>query len=140
MAENFYAAAHRHFDSADVLLRNGRRVEASQLYAYACECALKAILGKQGHSFKRVHINDHLIPPRPGRPSKQDLVSSYQAAQQGRAGASYLLANSAILAGWTVGERYQDGAAVKPHLEAHLSEANDVRRVFRSAIGAGVLP
>lgn len=138
MADDYFKAANRHFDSADVLHRHGRRVEASHLYAYACECALKAILGVQNSPPEsKSHINDHRRPSK--RPAaNRDLVSFYQSKQQGRSGLP--LANTAIFTGWTIDERYGDGANVQPHLDSHFADANDVRRVFRNAIQAGVLP
>lgn len=134
MADNFHKAANRHFDAADLLYREARTIEASHLYAYAAECALKAIARGQGKPLGNGHINDHIL-----KPTGTDLIGLYQARQRGHQGCP-LPTRKAWFEGWTVNERYGDGASVEPHLAKHKTDADVVRAVFKRARDQGVLP
>lgn len=126
--ENFYAAARRHFDSADLLYQSGvQAIESSHLYAYAAECVLKAILENQNKPNIRSHINDHLSPRR-----KANLVNEYQNLQTGR-GAKPLPLRSEWFKGWTVEARYSDGNEIILHLAAHKQDAEVFRRFLPAA-------
>lgn len=122
---DYLAAARRHLSDGDYLSAAGRRANASQLWAYGAECAMKAILLKLGHlrlkdgkpedKAHRKHIND------PGDPLVADFVSS----MSGRA--AYMLPSLPIFVGWTINERYEDGSTAAAN---HASHAND-KRVFQ---------
>ncbi len=126
--ENFYAAARRHFDAADLLYQSGAQaIEASHLYAYAAECVLKAVLENQKKSNIRSHINDHLLPK-----PKANLVNEYQNLQTGR-NAKPLPLRSEWFKGWTVNARYSDGSEISAHLATHKQDAEVFRRFLSVA-------
>jgi hypothetical protein len=126
--ENFHRAAERHFAAASLLDENAQGTahgtEASQLYAYAAECALKAILCKQGNKNPRGHINDHLLPK-----PKSNLIDAYQNCQQGRN--ALPLKKTQCFEGWTINERYADGTSIQAHLASHKADAVTIMKVFR---------
>jgi hypothetical protein len=129
--ENFYAAARRHFDAADLLYQSGAQaIEASHLYAYAAECVLKGVLVNQRQSNIRCHINDHLLPQGRSKP-RVDLVAEYQNLQTGR-GAKPLPRRCDWFKGWTIEARYSDGSEISAHLATHKQDA-EVFRKFLSA-------
>lgn len=139
--ENFYAAARRHFDAADLLYQSGvQAIEASHLYAYAAECVLKGILVKQHQPNIRHHINDQLIPPR-GTASKPkvDLVAQYQLLQTGRGAKPLLPLQSDWFKGWTVEARYSDGSEISAHLATHKQDAEIFRKLLSAANPVNVI-
>lgn len=142
MADDFAAAANRHFDAADYLHQGARLVEASHLYAYAAECVLKAIVQAQKHPGKFWgHLNEHTLPkPKLPKP-KSDLVQAYQILQQGRSALPLALPvpSRDFFQGWTVEARYQDASALQPFLTAHKQDAESFRQLFRQAYQQGVL-
>lgn len=126
--ENFYAAARRHFDAADLLYRSSvQAIEASHLYAYAAECVLKAVLENQRKPNIRSHINDHLLTK-----PKANLVNEYQILQTGR-NAKALPPQSEWFKGWTVNARYSDGNEITAHLAAHKKDAEVFRKLLSVA-------
>lgn len=133
MAENFHKAALRHFDAADLLYRESRLAEASHLYAYAGECALKAILAGQRKPRQSGHINDHLR--RTG--AREDLIGRYQASQQGHRGLPLPRHQQTWFEAWTIDERYSDGVVVTACAAKHKADADIIRTAFNKARSGG---
>lgn len=127
---DYLAAARRHFSDGDHLAADGRHVNASQLWAYGAECAMKAILLKLNHlqldttgkpikQSHRKHIND----------SGDPLIAAFCAAMSGHV--DYLLpAQASWFAGWDINQRYEDGAAVATSHTAHIAD----KRVFQTIL------
>lgn len=138
--ENFYAAARRHFDAADLLYQSGvQTIEASHLYAYAAECVLKGVLVNQHRTNIWCHINDHLLPARrAGSKPKVDLIAEYQNLQSGR-GAKPLPRRSDWFKGWTVEARYSDGSEISAHLAMHKQDAEVFRKFLSAANPVNVI-
>lgn len=137
--ENFYAAARRHFDAADLLYRSGAQaIEASHLYAYAAECVLKGVLANQRQTNIWCHINDHLLPSRSvNAKPKVDLVAEYQNLQTGRSAKP--LPRSDWFKGWTVAARYSDGSEISPYLAMHKQDAEVFRKFLSAANPANAI-
>lgn len=134
---NYLAAATRHFSDGDHLSAASRVVNASQLWAYGAECAMKAILLKLNHlqldaNGKPVdkahckHINDLNNP----------LIGAFSAALSGHA-AYVLPAQPSWFANWDINERYEDGTAVAASHAAHSADKQVFQTILQKALKNG---
>ena len=136
MSIDFYDAFIRHDADAKLLLKKGRWANADHHYGLAAECALKALLLKQGipssngdidrqYQHYKKHIND--------------LWDNYQLFMQTRI--DYALPDNNTFQDWDISQRY---APVKEITEEatrkHAEAVATVKQVIRKALFDGVLP
>lgn len=116
--ENYKEAARRHAPDALLLLNSGRHVNASHLAGLAAECALKAILVAHGvHPLVQTQYMLHV----------NLLWPQYESWARGRSLARFLpIAASSVsplFDGWSIHQRYHDGAAITPAVaHAHYAD------------------
>jgi hypothetical protein len=121
---NFSEAAGRHWEDAFLLEASRRLANADQLYGFAAECALKAIMMILGATST---AEGDLAEPR-HRKHIDELWSEYQLFASGRRGARYLSPLAGFgqnpFADWNARQRYfadtalPSGAALAQHSKA----------------------
>lgn len=123
MADDFQAAALRHWSDAVFLYEDGRTSNADQLFGFAAECALKTAL---------LHATGRIDEPRRqhvdvlwDRISPQSLQRRYPAL-------SAVLTRTNPFVDWSTNQRYSDGA--EPSAEALARHQQAARRVL-GAVG-----
>ena len=139
---DFLAAARRHLDDGDLLHQHSRMPNAVQLWAYGAECTLKALAfkqhrftfdanGKPTNNFAQ-HLNE--IPKETKKnPNPLDLLSLYNADQAGTNG---LIGPQTAFEGWSIKDRYEDGAQLQPKIDEYKLDA----AVFRTMLNNAMLP
>lgn len=150
---DFVEASIRHFDDADWLAGDGREPNAGQLYGFAAECGLKALLVKYGletdsdgdivrrsssgsdQSAFRQHINE------PKQQTK--LINSALNFSPERKYLEYMAMLSSLgdFSSWTTDHRYWSASSIPPPSELGKWKAasREVQAMLQLAKIEGVL-
>ena len=134
---SFRESAKRHYNDAELLLSNTRRANAGQLYGFAAECGLKALLIWHGYSPNpstgdidkncRIHINK--------------LVNNVASFLGGRGADKYLsmIPSVSKFSTWTIDHRYWVEAALPNNIIDWRSATIEVMNMLDQAITDGVV-
>lgn len=138
MSTDFYNAFSRHDTDADLLLENGRWANADHHYGLAAECALKALLLRQG------------IPPNNGdmpldkqygpyRKHINKLWDKYQLFMQTKN--TYVLPMKNPFHDWSIDQRYaHENDITEQTARNHGAAIASLKKIIKKAELAGVLP
>lgn len=138
MATDFYEAFSRHDADADLLLQNGRWANADHHYGLAAECALKALLLRQGIPSDNGDIRSDR-QYRPYRKHINDLWDTYQSFMQTRH--AYAIPPANPFQDWDIAQRYASKTDITEQTaRTHGAAVGTIKQVIRQAILDGVLP
>ena len=140
---DFKVASRRHKVDADVLIAQGRGANAGQLYGFAAECGLKALLvahglrtGPNGDILDRNRYRSHV-------PVLSRAVALTTIFPDGRAATRYIsmLPNLSHFDDWSVDHRYWTDAALPAASVANWRiAASEVSSMLDAATVDGVMP
>ncbi len=145
---NFPLAAKRHWHDASSLEANSRRENAGQLYGFAAECGLKALLialgypcDSDGSPQKRKHLPSGVPEIRNHINKLVDVIGDIQNFANGRRGAKYtaLFPNITNFYDWSTDHRYWVEAAIPNSLPAWKAATKEVMEMLDAASLDGVL-
>lgn len=130
--EDFVAAAYRHADDAEALLRDERADNAAYLAGYAFECGLKVL----------VRASPHYTGTMPWIHDLVSLETLALAATLAQADAEQSFPQEAITTarstGWDVAWRYvPDGSVPSTDVTALVAAAQDMRDALSVAVMDG---
>lgn len=133
MTTDFHNAFYRHADDADFLLEHKRWANADHLYGFAAECALKAILIKQG-----IPSNDGDISDGKYKQHINKLWDKYSSFMQKRNAYQIQLKNPFL--DWSIDQRYahKDDIAEQT-ARNHCAAVASVKKIIKKAELDGVL-
>lgn len=123
---DFHNAFKRHQNDAGLLWDNHRKANADHLYGLAAECALKALLLKQGVELKRCkeHIN-----------KLWDIYISFMQTRK-----TYSISEENPFADWNVSQRYDNEDSITMEVvQKHRLAVVEVEKIVRKAELDGVL-
>ena len=132
MTSDFYNAFVRHDKDADILWQHQRWANSDHHYGLAAECALKALLLKQG------------IKTQEGDPSPEykkhinQLWDKYISYMQTRN--SYLISETNPFDDWNISQRYENENNISMSVTSkHRSAVESSRKIVKKAEKDGVL-
>jgi hypothetical protein len=134
---NFRESAKRHYNDAELLLSNTRQANAGQLYGFAAECGLKALLIWHGYSpdpaAGDIDRNYHIHINR--------LVNNVASSLSGRGADKYLSMIPSIsnFSTWTIEHRYWLETALPNNITNWRSATIEVMNMLDQAITDGVV-
>jgi hypothetical protein len=140
---NYEQAARRHLTDAETLFNQGRMPNAGQLYGFAAECGLKAMLmacgvapDTDGGISKRHPLRQHM-------PTLTDRIASHgQLIPDGVQATMYMssMPNLSQFGGWSVDHRYCSDAAAPVSAVANWRHAaKEIATMLDQAKQDGVL-
>jgi len=139
---NFFHAAKRHYNDAELLLNHKREANAGHLYGFASECGIKQLLVV--HGLPTNPITGDIIENRPYqyRVHLDRLINSMNIFLSGRDGAKYLAMIPSIgcYANWRVDHRYFVDSALPASVADWRKAAEEVIRMLFQAELDGVIP
>ena len=134
MSTDFYNAFSRHDADADLLLENGRWANADHHYGLAAECALKALLLRQGISSK-----DGDIAEPQYKQHINTLWDKYQSFMQTKN--AYALPMNNPFRDWAIEQRYaHENDITEQTARDHGAAVASLKKIVKKAELAGVLP
>ncbi len=132
MGADYMDAANRHRSDADLLYDAGRWPNADQLYGFAAECALKAVMKTLGMA-----VRPDGAPQKPRHRVHIDrLWDEFRTFANGSGGASYTkaLTRDNPFANWSVEQRYHCTSSIaQTTVEDHKRGATAVFSVLSQA-------
>lgn len=140
---NFFHAAKRHYNDAELLLNHKREANAGHLYGFASECGIKQLLVINGlptdpatGDIERADIT------RQYRVHIDKLVNSMSVFLSGRGAARYtaMVPTIGCFSSWEVAHRYYTDSALPPSVSDWRKATEEVMRMLFQAELDGVMP
>lgn len=138
MSLDYKDAAYRHREDADTLMEKQRWPNADQLYGFAAECALKAIMETLGMILSR----DGVPLERQYRVHIDQLWKEFQtlASDSNCAGYAAALSQNNPFAEWNVSQRYYSTVSISEvTASGHKEGAVEVFKILSQAVVDGRL-
>lgn len=138
---NFFCAAKRHYNDAELLLTNNREVNAGHLYGFASECGVKQLLVI--HGLPTDPLSGELIDnTRQYRAHIDKLVNSMNVFLSGRGAARYtaMMPSIGAFANWKVDHRYYTDSALPASVPDWRKAAEEIMMMLFQAELDGVMP
>ena len=110
MSTNFRDASARHFEDAEILLREARKANADHLFGLSAECSLKAVMLALGMA-----VTTGGTPADKGhKVHMPELWAAFQSFASGRLASRYLepLDKTNPFSDWAVDQRYWERSAI----------------------------
>jgi hypothetical protein len=132
---NFLEASKRHYRDAEFLQSDVRLPNAAQLFGFAAECGVKALIEK---------VLNKPLPPEYEKHANAlvNLLRNLQVLVNGRQNAKYLAGIKRFKAfgSWLVEHRYQSEANIPlKHMQAWADAAKEIQIILEHARIDGVL-
>jgi len=137
MSANFLDAHCRHMVDADTLFQESRLPNADQLFSFAAECGLKALMGKFGMLFRP----DGAPAVRDDRVHADLIWDRYETYRStNHIGANYALPSPNPFLDWHASQRYSDSSAITlQSVQVHKTAAETVASMIRKAQLEGLI-
>lgn len=138
---NFFYAAKRHYNDAELLLNHKREANAGHLYGVASECGVKQLLVM--HGLPTDPTTGELIDnTRQYRVHIDKLINSMNVFLSGRGAARYtaMVPSIGCFTNWKVDHRYYTDSAVPASIPDWRKAAEEVMRMLFQAELDGVMP
>lgn len=139
---NFFSAAKRHYNDAELLFANHRVSNAGHLYGFASECGIKQILINSGLATDPT-TGDIIDTARPKqyKVHLNHLIVSMNIFLSGRQGARYLAMIPSVnsYTNWRVDHRYYIDSALPASVPDWRNAAKEIMRALFQAELDGVM-
>ena len=138
---NFFEAAKRHYNDAELLLNNKRDANAGHLYGFASECGIKQLLVIHGLGVDP--ITGEIIESKAQyRVHIDKIINTMNVFLDGRSAAKYtvMVPSIGIFANWKVEHRYYIDSALPASVPDWREATVEVMKMLSQAELDGVMP
>ena len=133
---DFFEASKRHFSDAEFLRNNARLPNAAQLFGFAAECGVKALIEKLDNNVLLPDYQKHAD-------GLVNLLHKYRLSVNGLQGAKYfaMLGRFKVFGTWHAYHRYEPESDIPltRYLNGWKTASEDVQKMLQQAQLDGVL-